>query len=107
MPTAWAAFANPTASLIAASLAVLVLIALGYHRDATGALTRRRLTSVIGLAASCYTFVVLVASQLLLDGPSVATLIREGFGDERIAWLLLLVTVDQFFRLWDEYRAAS
>lgn len=103
----WFWVANPAASLFFAVLAIIVLIRMGFHRDNKGALTRRRLGSVVGLAASSYTFIVCVVSQLVVKGPSVAELVQHGFGSERIAWLLLILTLDQLFRLWDEYRPAE
>ncbi len=100
----WEWVANPAASIFFACLALAILICLGFHRDASGALSKRRLGSVVGLAASSYTFTVCVVSQLLLKGPSVADLVEHGFGSERVAWLLLVLTLDQSFKLWDEYR---
>ncbi|GAB5448699.1 MAG: hypothetical protein Gyms2KO_35720 [Gymnodinialimonas sp.] len=101
----WAWVACIEASIAVAAIAIIFLVKKGYHRDTKGAITRRRLASVLGLAASSYTFMVCVVAQLLFRGePGVSDLIRNGFGDERIAWLLFLVTADQVFRLWDEYR---
>ena len=106
LPGAWPYLASPLASLFAAILILILLVRLGYHRDRNGAITRRRLASVFGLAASSYTFAVCVLAQLVFGGPDVATLIERGFGSERVAWLLLIVVLDQFFRLWDEFRPA-
>lgn len=104
MNTAWALAASPLPLIIASSAAVWLLVRLGYHRDRHGALTRARILAVFGLAVSIYTFGLCVLSQLVLGGPDVAMLVGEGFGSQRIAWLLLVVTLDQAVRLWDEYR---
>lgn len=106
LPGAWPYVASPLSSLIAAVLILILLVRLGYHRDRTGAITRRRLASVFGLAASSYTFAVCVVAQFAFGDPDVATLIGKGFGSERVAWLLLIVALDQGFRLWDEFRPA-
>jgi hypothetical protein len=106
LPGAWHYVASPLASLVTAIVILILLIRRGYHRDRSGAITRRRLASVFGLAASSYTFAVCVLSQLFVGGPDVAHLIERGFGSERVAWLLLIVVLDQCFRLWDEFRPA-
>jgi hypothetical protein len=106
LPGVWPYVASPLTSLIVAVVVLTLLVRLGYHRDQNGAITRRRLASVFGLAASSYTFAVCVIAQLALGGPDVATLIGHGFGSERVAWLLLIVVLDQCFRLWDEFRPA-
>jgi hypothetical protein len=100
----WYWLASSATSMIFAVLALSILIRLGYHREPNGRLGRRRMGSVLGLAASSYTFVVCVVSQLLVKGPSISELIVNGFGNDRVAWLLLILTFDQCFRLWDEYR---
>ena len=101
---AWSLLATPAASLIFSALAVVLLVRCGYHRDKDGAITRRRLASVVLLSAASYSFAICVLSQLVMSGPSVGTLIEDGFGSERAAWLLMGVTLDQALRLWDEYR---
>lgn len=106
LPGAWPYVASPLASLFAAVVILFLLVRLGYHRDRNGAITRRRLASVFGLAASSYTFAICVAAQLVFSGPDIAALIDRGFGSERVAWLLLIVVLDQCFRLWDEFRPA-
>ena len=100
----WSWLASSSAAVLFAALALGILIYLGYHREPGGRLGRRRMGSVIGLSASCYTFVICVFSQLVVKGPKISELIEFGFGNDRIAWLLLILTFDQSFRLWDEYR---
>lgn len=101
---AWAIFASPLMTLVCAAAMVVVLVRLGFHRDKKGALTRRRLASVVGLSASVYTFGLCIFSQLIINGPEMSELISSGFGNERVAWLLVVVVGDGVFRLWDEYR---
>jgi len=101
---AWWIVASPAASVIAAFVVLCLLIHRGFHRERDGCIARRRLASLVVLSASTYTFAVLVLSQLVLKGPKVSFLISDGFGDSRIAWLLLGVTLDGAFRVWDEFR---
>jgi hypothetical protein len=99
----WYWVASSATSVIIAAIALIILIRMGYHREPNGRLGRRRMGSVLGLAASSYTFSVCVVSELVVNGPPISELIEKGFGNERVAWLLLILTFDQVFRLWDEY----
>ncbi len=56
------------------------------------------------LGASAYTFLVLVASELAFNGPHISDLISEGFGEKRVGYLLLGITLDATFKIWDEFR---
>lgn len=100
----WGVIASPAVSLGVGIIVLVSLIQCGFHRDGKGAVTRRRLASVFGLSVSTYTFSVCAASQLVFGGPTVGTLVDQGFGSERIAWLLAVLIVDQLFRVWDEFR---
>ena len=50
----WFWLASSATSIIFAAIALIVLVRLGYHREPGGRLGRRRMGSVLGLAASCY-----------------------------------------------------
>lgn len=102
----WNVVASPAASLIAAVIVIILLVRTGYHRDDAGKLIRKRLASVLILGAATYTFAVLSLSQLL-GGPALSKLSSEGFGDGRVAWLLLGVVADGIFRIWDEFRKSD
>lgn len=103
----WTMLASPAAALLTAAVVSLGLVLRGYHRDPKGAIVRRKLASVIALSASSYTFGICVLSQFVLHGPSVSVLIRYGFGNTRVAWLLLGLATDQIARIWDEFRPAA
>lgn len=100
----WGIVASPEASVFVGVIVLVVLVRLGYHRTIEGIITRRRLASVFGLTASTYTFGVCAIAQLLVHGPTVAQLVEHGFGNERVAWLLSILILDQGFRIWDEFR---
>lgn len=106
LPGAWYYVASPAASVIASIAVLLVLVRLDYHRDAKGALARRRLGSVIVLSASTYSFGLMFLSQIVLHGPGVAALVGDGFGDARVAWLMFGVMLDGVWRVWDEFSPA-
>ena len=101
---AWYYAASPAASLAAALFVLGLLIRLDYHREAEGTLARRRLGSVIVLSASTYSFGLMFLSQIVLHGPNVSSLVENGFGDSRIAWLMFGVMLDGVWRVWDEFR---
>jgi hypothetical protein len=100
----WYYLASPIASLVIAVVMLSILIRLGYHRDPNNALARRRLATVVTLSAAAYTFIVLATSELIFHGPHLSVLASEGFGNVRIAWLLLAVVIDICFSIWDEFR---
>lgn len=102
----WSYVASSNAALIVAIIVVALSIWGQLHTKPDGSLSKERIATILALAASLYTFGVLVCAELMLEGPPVSVLIREGFRDERIAWLLLAVLVDQGLRLWDILRQA-
>lgn len=104
LPGAWFYVASPAASLAASIVVLILLVRHGFHRDSSGALARRRLGSIIVLSASTYSFGLMFLSEIVLHGPAVHELIKIGFGDSRIAWLMFGVTLDGVFRVWDEFR---
>ena len=99
----YSVLASSTAALSSALLIIFILTYLGAHRNSDGAISRRRLASVFVLSASAYTFFVLATGELIF-GISIEHMISDGFGGERLAWLLLLIFTDLIFRLWDEFR---
>lgn len=86
---------------------VIWLMALGFHRNRDGSLSRRRLASVFLLSASAYTFTVAACSDLFFQGPSLSLIVSDGFGNQRVAWLLVGVVLDSAFRIWDEFRPVT
>lgn len=94
--------ATPAAALLSSLLVVLLLIRLGAHRELSGALSRRRLASVFILSASAYTIFILSTGELFFGIP-MERMISDGFGGQRVAWLLLAVFIDSVFRIWTEF----
>lgn len=76
-----------------------------YHRNSDGSLSRQKLATVLLLSASTYTFTVAFVSEIILHGPNLSAIFRDGFGDGRVAWLLFGVIIETGMRIWDEYRA--
>ena len=103
MGGAWGYLASSGAALAVGIAVAGLLIILRKHRDANGRVHRVRIAAVFGLAASTYTFIVCVIAQLVFHDPTIVQIIGEGFGGERIAWLLALVAADSSLRVWDEF----
>ena len=94
----WFWIASPGASLIA-GLACLLLLWLK-NRRATGEarMSRANIASTVLLAASLYTMIVLVVGEFFV-GARVSETIKNGFGDGRVAWLLVALALDTGSRL--------
>lgn len=101
---AWYYLASSNTALAIAALMVGYLVLRRYHRLPDGSLSRARLATVLLLAASTYTFLVCFAAEVMFHGPHLHEVIRDGFGDSRVAWLLFFVIVEAGIRLADEYR---
>ena len=100
----WGWVAHPGASLAAASLLTAVLLRRGKHVDQNNELLNMRVVSFFLLGATTYTFAVIVASNLIFDGPPASELIGLGFGDQRISWLILGVFLESTLRVWSYLR---
>lgn len=102
---AWYYLASTPAQIVVGMALVIYLCRRGYHRDGGGNIRRQRVASVFALSALSYSFIVLVTSQLIFHGPTIATLIQDGFGNDRIAWLMVGVIFDGALKIWDEFRS--
>lgn len=100
---AWGWLATPLASVVAGLIFVAILIRLGYHRNRDGTLSRRRIARVVILSSATYTFLIGASSDLFFHGPDLSAIIKFGFGDERVSWLLLGVIYDGVTRIWEEF----
>jgi hypothetical protein len=58
----------------------------------------RKISSAVMLTASWYTMVVLVIGEFYLAIP-ISETIRLGFGDSRVAWVLVYLIVDMAIRI--------
>lgn len=94
--------ASSEAAVVVGFAVIFVCWRLKIHRDENSRIHKKRIVSITALCFSLYTFGVLVYAQLVHKvGPQIDQLIREGFGNERIGWLLLIVCADLALRLWD------
>ena len=69
------------------------------HRDKNGKVSRQRLAGAVVLPATLYAMVVCIVGHFFLRIP-VSSTISNGFGDERIAWLLVALSADVAWRIW-------
>ena len=100
LTTVWAVAASPVAQLTAAVVGALLVRAFSRHKDASGKLDAPRLSLAFGVAGSVYTWLVCILAQLGMRGnPTISTLVEHGFGNDRIAWLLVIVAADGVLRL--------
>lgn len=104
LPTFWWWAAHPLAPAITGIVLLAWLIRLGFHKDKHGKITRPRCASVFGLAMSTHVFFVCALSEIG-GGPSLHEIIKEGFGSGRVAIIFLVLTVDQIFRIWEQFEA--
>ena len=95
----WSWLATPGAVLIVAALVAGTYL---YFKN-KGTWTRSGFATVFGIGASTYVYLVLIGSQLIFKGPSVSALIHDGFGDDRIAWLLTIVAADGVYRIYEQF----
>lgn len=58
------------------------------------------------LTASCYTMIVLVVGEFFMGLPVSAT-IHSGFGDSRVAWVLVYLVIDLGIRIAGLYVSSS
>ena len=98
---AWTYFASIQASIFAGVFIIILLWKPVLSRKEGLSTRPQRAAGMLALSASFYTFGVLIFSQLLINGPNISLLISNGFGDERIAWLLLAIFAEQAIRLID------
>ena len=61
-------------------------------------MSRANIASTVLLAASLYTMIVLVVGEFFV-GARVSETIKNGFGDGRVAWLLVALALDTGSRL--------
>ncbi len=97
---AWSYLATPGASLIAGLFGLAYLIYSGKCRGHKVNLPRGRFANAVMLSALFYTLIVLVVGQFFF-GHAVSTTINQGFGDTRVAWLLVVLAVDVGNRVID------
>jgi uncharacterized membrane protein len=105
----WNWAATPGASLIVGIFGLVLLLAKRCHRDNRGKISRQKISAALLLAAAAYTMMTAVIGQFFLGIPLSQT-IKHGFGDQRIAWLLVFLVVDmlaRYLRLFDPAAAPN
>jgi hypothetical protein len=98
MPKLWVFIASPGASLLAGILCLLVLFLKNRSRDERSKVWRADVGSVVLLAASLYTMLIVILGDFFAIA-KVSETIRDGFGDGRVAWLILGLALDTGARL--------
>lgn len=94
----WTGLASGTATLVAAIVTTFIIGTIG-RRKGAGVQKDSGLLKIFILAMSFYTFVILILSQIVFRGPPVGQLVSEGFGDNRVAWLMVAVVAEQSIRM--------
>jgi hypothetical protein len=97
--TAFWFFASSLAAITFGLLCAFALIISRRHRDNQGNIVSQRITAVTLLSISTYVLFVLLIGFWVFGVP-ISVIVARGFGDERIAWLLLGTLVDTAIRLY-------
>lgn len=97
--TLWGWIATPGASLLVGAICLIVLVFRGYLRDIDENGVRQRVTNALMLPVILYTIGVAVCGQFFLRIP-LSTTISEGFGNDRIGWLLVVYMMDVLGRVY-------
>jgi len=90
--------ATSQASLIVGVLSTIALLFFRCHRDEKGKTSPPKIVSSFLFGISVYTLTVLVVGHFWLD--DMMRLIAEGFGEPRVAWLILGLSADGFARMY-------
>jgi hypothetical protein len=94
--------ASPGASLLFAALCLFWFVA----RKGNSALTPRRMAPVFMHATALYIFASLMVLQGFFGVP-METTIREGYGGDRLFWVLVFVVLDLSARLLELTRGVG
>jgi hypothetical protein len=97
--TVWGIFASSLASIIFGILSFFLLRHTGNHRDEQQKIASGRITVCILQSIAFYTLTMCLLGQWVFKIP-VSETIRDGFGDERAAWLMLGTAIDVAMRLY-------
>jgi hypothetical protein len=89
------------ASLIVGVLAMILLVALRRHRDEHKKTSPLKISTSFFLGVSVYTLIVLLIGHFWLN--NMTDMISAGFGEARVAWLLLGLTAENFAKLYSLY----
>jgi hypothetical protein len=96
--------ATPGASLIVGITGLWWLWKKNCYRDHRGKISRQKISSAVLMPAAAYTMAIAVIGQFFLH-IDVSSTIKDGFGDQRVAWLLVFLVVDvmaRYYRLFED-----
>src|SRR5438128_641926 len=91
----WAATPGSAAAFGIAGL--ILLCAMRCHREPDNRISRRKISASLLLSAAFYTIAVGLIGQWAMKIP-LSSVIKDNFGDERVAWVLLFLFADVFAR---------
>lgn len=95
----WPWVASSGAAVLVGVIILIPYFWRGLHKDDDGSIAGPRTVSYFTNAAATYTFLVACSAELVFEEPHLSTIISEGFGDERMSWLLLAVVLNNIFVL--------
>lgn len=102
MPPIWQVFASAQASILAGLLLLLLLFMMHrWRKDRAldGAGVGPRITACILLGITLYSLIICVFFHFFL-GIEISDSVELGFGDDRVAWLMLGLTIDVGVRVY-------
>jgi hypothetical protein len=102
MQYAWAVVASPAASICFGLLGFLALVIGGRHRDGNKRTVHSKIAMSVLQSAALYTMLVCTVGHWFFKIPLSVT-VRDGFGDERVGWLMLALSIDLVGRLYSLY----
>lgn len=102
LPFVWTALASLQGSVLFGLLIVIIAMRKKRHHNGVGAMNSSRLMIVFARAASAYAFAVLVTAQLMPGTPDISDLIANGFGEDRIGYLLAVILLSQILQIYED-----
>ena len=94
--------ANAGWSVLAGVITLGCLIWRGKHRDSQGKLIQARVPLSVANGAALYTLIICMIGNWAWGMP-ISDIIRDGFGDQRMAWLMLAPTkIISMVKSWPE-----
>ncbi len=95
----WPWAANPLASIAAGILVLAILLTTRRHRARDGSTVTSRIVGAFLFGLATYTFLILIIGHFS-HFRTLSAAIHTSFGDDRVAWLIVGITIDQFARLY-------
>jgi hypothetical protein len=99
--TVWATLARSEWAIASGIILACLLVFVGRHKDYDGSVASSKIVAAVSLGASSYTFFLVFLSEMIFHGPTTSTIIGQGFGDQRIGWLLVNIVFDSGIRIYN------